>query len=71
MQLRAATLPSSLGAAAHLEAGALACARLLLHGHNLHDLILQGRAQEEVHNLQHDRRAQQAQQAQRQVAAGG
>jgi hypothetical protein len=35
----------------HLEAGPLPSACLLLHGHNLHDLVLQGGAQEVVHNL--------------------
>ena len=36
---------------ANLEAGALAGARLLLHWHDLHDLILEGGAQEVLHNL--------------------
>jgi hypothetical protein len=36
---------------ADLETGALSCACLLLHGHNLHDLVLQGTAQEILNNL--------------------
>ena len=36
---------------AHLEARALAGARLLLDGHDLHDLVLQRRAQEGLHDL--------------------
>ena len=35
----------------HLEAGPLSSACLLLDGHDLHDLVLQSRAQEVVHNL--------------------
>lgn len=35
----------------HLETGALACSRLLLHGHNLHDLILEGALQEGLDDL--------------------
>lgn len=35
----------------HLEPGALACSRLLLHRHDLHDLILEGALQEGLHNL--------------------
>mmetsp|Transcript_4919 Transcript_4919/g.8521 ORF Transcript_4919/g.8521 Transcript_4919/m.8521 type:complete len:296 (-) Transcript_4919:62-949(-) len=34
-----------------LEAGALSGASLLLHGHDLHHLILEGRAEEELDNL--------------------
>mmetsp|Transcript_15020 Transcript_15020/g.45364 ORF Transcript_15020/g.45364 Transcript_15020/m.45364 type:complete len:295 (-) Transcript_15020:22-906(-) len=34
-----------------LEAGTLSGAGLLLHGHDLHDLVLQSGAQEELHNL--------------------
>jgi hypothetical protein len=36
---------------AHLEARALSGACLLLHGHDLHDLILQRAAEEVVNNL--------------------
>ena len=36
----------------HLEARALAGARLLLHGHDLHDLVLQRSAQEGLHDLE-------------------
>lgn len=35
----------------HLEACALSCAGLLLHGHDLHDLVLEGRAEEVLDNL--------------------
>ena len=37
--------------AADLEARALACARLLLDGHDLHDLVLERGAQERLHDL--------------------
>ena len=40
-----------VGMEANLEAGALACTRLLLHWHDLHDLILEGGAQKVLHNL--------------------
>ena len=35
----------------HLEAGALSCSRLLLHWHDLHDLVLEGALQEGLHDL--------------------
>jgi hypothetical protein len=35
----------------HLEARALSGARLLLHGHDLHDLVLERGAQEELDDL--------------------
>ena len=38
-------------AGTHLEARALASPRLLLDGHDLHDLVLQDGAEEELHNL--------------------
>jgi hypothetical protein len=36
---------------AYLEAGALSGAGLLLHGHDLHDLVLQAGAEEVLNNL--------------------
>ena len=43
--------PHAVCRQAHLEARALASARLLLDGHDLHDLVLQDGAQEELHDL--------------------
>ena len=41
----------SLGQKGHLEACPLACTGLFLHGHDLHDLILEGGPQEVLHDL--------------------